>query len=204
VNVINAGGQAPANGRDQRLVDIDDMALIRLVADGDATALKELYERHAPWLFARLMRRCNDREVVMDVIQDCFVAVWNDARKWRGDGEVAAWLWGIGFRRMVSRLRGRKQAVLMPDWDELAVGRSVSVEDQVLVGIEYGNLGGAMTKLSPEMRSVVQSVVLDGLTTKETSRLLGIPENTVKTRLHRAKAHLRQSVIDASAAEGLQ
>lgn len=204
MNVINAGGPAPANGRDQRLADIDDMALIRLVADGDATALKELYERHAPWLFARLMRRCNDREVVMDVIQDCFVAVWNDARKWRGDGEVAAWLWGIGFRRMVSRLRGRKQAVLMPDWDELAVGRSVSVEDQVLVGIEYGNLGGAMTKLSPEMRSVVQSVVLDGLTTKETSRLLGIPENTVKTRLHRAKAHLRQSVIDASAAEGLQ
>jgi RNA polymerase sigma-70 factor (ECF subfamily) len=41
---------------------------------------------------------------------------------------------------------------------------------------------------------VVQAVVLDGLTTKEAGRLLGVRENTVKTRLHRAKAQLRGSL----------
>ena len=150
------------------------------------------------------MRRCNDREVVLDVLQDSFVVVWKEAAKWRGDGEPAGWLWGIAFRRMVSRLRRRRDAILVPDWDELAVGRTTSVEDQVLTGVEYGDLHGAMVKLSPEMRSVVQAVILDGLTTRETSRLLGIPENTVKTRLHRAKAHLRQSVLDGTPAEGWQ
>jgi RNA polymerase sigma-70 factor (ECF subfamily) len=48
-----------------------------------------------------------------------------------------------------------------------------------------------MKRLSPEMRAVMQAVVLDGLTTREAARVLRVPENTVKTRLHRAKAHLR-------------
>ena len=43
---------------------------------------------------------------------------------------------------------------------------------------------------------MVQAVVLDGLTTREAARLLGIPVNTVKTRLHRAKAHLRQNLAE--------
>ena len=80
----------------------DDSVLVARVVEADSGALKELYERHAPWLQARLMRRCNDREVVADVLQDTFVALWKDARTFRGDGEVAGWLWGIAFRRLVS------------------------------------------------------------------------------------------------------
>ena len=76
----------------------------------------------------------------------------------------------------------------------------MSAEEQVLLGVEYGDLGSALRRLSPQMRAVVQATVLDGLTTREASQLLGIPENTVKTRLHRAKAHLRGHL----AAEGLR
>jgi RNA polymerase sigma-70 factor (ECF subfamily) len=157
--------------------------------------VRALYERHAPWLMARLTRRCNDREVVLDVLQDTFVAAWREADKWRGDGEVAAWLWGIAFRRMVSRLRRRKDVLLLPDWEASTAVQSVpAAEDQVLLGVEYGDLSGALRRLSPEFRSVVQAVVLDGLTTREASRLLGVRENTVRTRLHRAKAQLRLSI----------
>ena len=72
----------------------------------------------------------------------------------------------------------------------------------MLLGIEYGDLGAALGRLSPEMRAVVQATVLDGLTSREAARLLGIPENTVKTRLHRAKARLREDLANG-AAEGL-
>ena len=48
---------------------------------------------------------CADPDAVDDVLQDTFVAVWKGAERWRGDGEVAAWLWGIAARRLVSRLR---------------------------------------------------------------------------------------------------
>lgn len=67
----------------------------------------------------------------------------------------------------------------------------MAAEDQVLVGIEHGDLAGALRSLSPELRAVVQATVLDGLTTREAARVLGIPAGTVKTRMMRARAELR-------------
>ncbi len=180
----------PGTTTDQR----DDAALVRAAAEGDSTAVRELYDRHAPWLIARLTRRCNDREVVLDVVQDTFVALWRQGDQWRGDGEVAGWIWGIAFRRMVSRLRKRRDVLLLPDWGDSTERVMPAAEEEVLLGVEYGDLAGALRRLSPEFRSVVQAVVLDGLTAKEAGRLLGVRENTVKTRLHRAKAQMRQSL----------
>jgi len=169
-----------------------DPELLAAAAGGDLGALRVLYDRHAPWLSVRLSRRCNQPEAVADVLQDTFLAVWKEAGRWRGDGEVAAWLWGIAVRRLVSRLRGHREALALPGEAVAAArGAEPSAEDRVLLGVEYGDLGTALLRLSPEMRAVVQATVLDGLTTREAGRLLGIPENTVKTRLHRAKAHLR-------------
>jgi RNA polymerase sigma factor (sigma-70 family) len=178
--------------------ELDDSVLVARVVEADSGALKELYDRHAPWLQARLMRRCNDREVVADVLQDTFVAMWKDASSFRGDAQVAGWLWGIAFRRLVSRLRSRKDVLLTPDWESPTLGHVPAAEDQVLLGVEYGDLAGALRRLSPEFRAVVQAVVLDGLTTKEAGRLLGVRENTVKTRLHRAKSQLRGSLAETA------
>src|SRR5262245_57623522 len=162
------------------------------------SALREVYARHGAWLYARLLRRCNDPDVVSEVVQDTFVALWQDARRFRLEGEVGAWLWGIAFRRLVSRLRQRKDVLLVPGWEDPAARQRVlpSVEDEVLLGVEYGDLAAGLRRLSPEFRAVVQAVVLDGLTTKEAGRLLGVPENTVKTRLHRAKAQLRAALTE--------
>ena len=66
----------------------DDQALLEDLADGDLAALRQLYERHAPWLSVRLTRRCNDGEVVADVLQDTFVAAWQGAGRYQGRGEV--------------------------------------------------------------------------------------------------------------------
>ena len=74
------------------------------------------------------------------------------------------------------------------------VGVEPSAEERVLVGVEYGDLAGALDRLSPELRAVVQATVLDGLTTKEAGRLLGIPAGTVKTRMMRAKAQMREAL----------
>jgi RNA polymerase sigma factor (sigma-70 family) len=172
-----------------------DAELLRAVADDDTGALKALYERHAPWLSIRLRRRCNDEGVVAEVLQDTFVAVWRGAGSYRGDGEVAGWLWGVAVRRLVSRLRRRGPGRELL-FDEVRSGFETSAEEQVLAGVEYGDLGSALARLSPEMRAVVQATVLDGLTAREASRLLGVPTNTVKTRLFRAKAQLRRELVE--------
>jgi RNA polymerase sigma-70 factor, ECF subfamily len=170
-----------------------DDDLVADVALGDRQALRVLYERHAPWLTVRLARRCADTHVVEEVVQDTFVAVWRGAKRFRGQGAAAAWIWGIGIRRLIDHLRKRPAAVALPaagDRDSMRL----SAEDEVLLGVEHGDLGPALDRLSPELRAVMQATVLDGLTTKEAARLLDIPQGTVKTRMMRARRELREAL----------
>jgi RNA polymerase sigma factor (sigma-70 family) len=171
-----------------------DEALLLAVAERDMGAFRALYERHAGWLAIRLARRCNDRDVVADAVQDTFVAVWQKPRGFRGDGDIAAWLWGIAIRRLVSRLRTRSGVAAVFEH----AGAAPAAEDQVLLSVEYGDVGGALARLSPEMRAVIQAVVLDGLSAREAAQLLHVPVSTVKTRLYRAKAHLRAVLAEGS------
>jgi RNA polymerase sigma-70 factor (ECF subfamily) len=71
-------------------------------------------------------------------------------------------------------------------------GVETSAEEHVLLAVQYGDVGAALASLSPELRAVVQATVLDGLTTREAAQLLGIPPGTVKTRMMRARAALRE------------
>jgi RNA polymerase sigma-70 factor (ECF subfamily) len=170
-----------------------DRALLESIAAGDTRALRELYERHAPWLLLRLARRCADPSVVEEVVQDTFVAVWRKPRAYAGRGEVPAWIWGIGIRRLIDRLRTRRLSLRSDheSIDERATEIGRSAEEQVLLGIEFGDLATALNRLSPELRAVLQATAIDGLTMNEAARLLGIPPGTVKTRLMRARAQLR-------------
>ena len=169
-----------------------DAELLSAVVAGDRDALAALYQRHAPWLVLRLSRRCADPDLVDDALQDTFVAVWRGAGRYDGSGPVAAWVWGIAVRRLVDQVRRRPARTLpLPQTEADVV---VSAEEQVLLGVEYGDLAGALDRLSPELRAVVQATVLDGLTTKEAGRLLGIPAGTVKTRMMRARAQLREDL----------
>ncbi len=169
----------------------DDEQLLRAVAEGDRAALRALYERHAPWLTLRLQRRCPDPDLVDDAVQDTFVAVWRSAKRYDGQGAVGAWIWGIGVRRLIDAIR-RRPAREFVTHERAAF--EPSAEEQVLLDVALGDLGGALNRLSPELRAVVQATVLDGLTTREASQLLGIPAGTVKTRMLRARIQLREEL----------
>ena len=171
---------------------LTDAALLRRVADGDRRALETLYGRHAGWLLVRLGRRCADPGLVDEVVQDTFVAVWRSAARYGGRGEVAAWIWGIGVRRLVDAVRRAPRTTVVAEPPEPSL--ELSAEERVLLGVQYGDLAGALDRLSPELRAVVQSTVLDGLTTAEAGRLLGIPQGTVKTRMKRAREQLREEL----------
>jgi RNA polymerase sigma-70 factor (ECF subfamily) len=171
-----------------------DAALLRSVADGDAHALATLYDRHAGWLHARLTRRCADPEVVREV------TVWRSAAG-HGGGEAGGWLWTIAARRLVDarRVQERASRIETAPMDTDRVERAPaaalpSAEDRVLAGLEFGDVGTALDRISPELREVLRATVVDGLTTREAARLLGIPEGTVKTRAMRARAELRAAL----------
>ena len=159
------------------------------MAVGDQAALRVLYDRNVGWLTARLRRRCANPDLVAEAVQDSFVAAWRQASSYKGTGDVGAWMWGIAIRRLISLLRSRRRDPLPQPKPA-----STSAEDQVLLDVNHSELGPALASLSPQMRAVIQACVLDGLTAKEAGVLLGVPTNTVKTRLHRAKAHLRHEL----------
>ena len=174
-----------------------DDELLVAVSDRDRGALHELYLRHHPWLMLRLSYRCGDRGMVEEAVQDTFVKVWKLAGRYDGSGEVAAWIWGIGIRTLLHRMRPRKPLLerltsLRPTYESVDLA---SAEEQVLLAVQHGDVGGALGALSPELRSVVQATVLDGLTCDEAARLLNIPTGTVKTRMIRAKRELREALL---------
>ena len=190
---VNRGAPSVAQGGVEVAgVDVDAELLGR-IADGDRGALESLYQRHEPWLRLRLDRRCADRQIVDEVLQDTFVTVWRTAGRYEGRGEVAAWMWGIATRTLLHRLRPRKP--LLDRLRGLRSDEQASAEEQVLLGVEHGDLAGALASLSPELRAVVQATVLDGLTTNEAAALLGIPSGTVKTRMLRARRQLREALV---------
>jgi RNA polymerase sigma-70 factor, ECF subfamily len=172
---------------------LTDADLLRAMAGRDEGALRELYDRHALWISARLARRCADVDAVSDVLQDTFVAAWNGAGRFRGDGEVGAWLWGIAIHRLISRLRKRTGFRLGPALVD-SDAEEISAEERVLLRLENVDVGSALARISPELRVVLQLTVLDGLTTREAALLLGIPRGTVKSRLQRARATMREEL----------
>ena len=172
--------------------DSSDGELLEAIADGDRSAFDELYARHFGWLHLRLSRRCGDQALVEEAVQDTFLTIWRKAGSYQGRGEVGAWIWGIGIRQLLNRMRQRKT----PAWHlMIQTDRLVSAEDTALLATEHGDLGGAIDRLSPELRAVVQATVIDGLTTREAAGLLGIPSGTVKTRMMRARHQLREALV---------
>jgi RNA polymerase sigma factor (sigma-70 family) len=177
-----------------------DADLLAQVGAGDERALRELLERHSAWLLLRLRRRTYDEELAASALQDTFVAVWRNARAFRGDGDVGAWLWGIAIRQLVSRLRVRQGPRPVSQQVIAALSPTLrSAEDELLLAVEHGDLAAALTALPPEMRQALQATVVDGLSTREAALLLGVPHGTVKSRVRLAKARMRAQLMEGNA-----
>ena len=138
-------------------------------------------------------------DVVDHAVQDTFLALWREAGAYRGGGDVAAFIWGIGVRRLIDAIRRENGARRRLPWRAAEPAVVVSAEDQVLAGIEHGRLGQALAELSPELRGAIEATVLDGLTCAEAAVLLGVAEGTVKSRCHRARLALRAALADQQA-----
>ena len=172
----------------------EDHALLARVAGGDRVALEMLYRRHAGWLTARLQSRCGDPELTDIAIQDTFLAVWRSAKKYRGDGDVGAWVWGIAIRRLIDQLRKTRATPLDPAVIAHRSDEMTTFDDENFADGTHGELGAAMSALPVDLRAVLVATAIDGLSTKEAARLLGVPQGTVKTRLMRARHALQEAL----------
>ena len=173
---------------------LTDEQLVRRVARGDRAAFDELYGRTAPWLALRLRRRCADEDIVAEVLQEAYLAVWRASRSFAG-ANATGWLWTIAARRLVDAFRRRgHRGEVAAAVAALPETPAPSAEDEALGDELDGRLAAGLARLSPELCDVLQAMALDGLSVRETSLLLGIPEGTVKTRARRARMQLQEAL----------
>jgi len=182
--------------RQKPLEDADEEHLVRRTAKGDRAAFEELYRRTSPWLVVRLRRRCTDEQIVAEVMQETFLAVWRAAASFAGaatGGSAVGWVWTIAARRLVDAFRRRAHHA-QPPVAAVDVAPAPAAEDEALAATMGDEVGDALRDLAPELRQVLQAMVLDGLTVRETAVLLGLPEGTVKTRARRARFAMREAL----------
>ncbi|MBB2911785.1 RNA polymerase sigma-70 factor (ECF subfamily) [Streptosporangium becharense] len=176
--------EGPASG-----ARTDDARVIARIAWGDPQALTELYERYARPLFAFLYRLAGDRGTAEEILQDTLLAVWRSAHTYQGRSTVGTWLFGVARRQAHNRLRATPPPLAADPFDrpdpapgpeELATG-----DDRVQK---------ALARLPLAQREVVVLAFLDDLGHREIAEVLGIPVGTVKSRLHHARATLRECI----------
>jgi RNA polymerase sigma-70 factor (ECF subfamily) len=165
-----------------------DDQLLSAVATRDHGALRELFDRHSPWLAARL-RASLPAEAVEDVLQETFIAIWRGADRYQGRGEVGAWIWGIARKQAALwlRKRGRPQALLDPG----------ETEDPAATATRTVDLERALAAVGPEgseQRELVRLVFVEDRSIADVAAQLGIPTGTVKSRVFKVRQLLQAAL----------
>lgn len=166
-----------------------DEELIARMAHGDRAALEALYRRHSPWVAGRLAAATSSRDLAEEALQDAFLGAWRAARSYRGQGEVAAWLWGIARRRLVSLSRKRTD---IPD--QRMTPDIPGVDEVVLSREEAMRVREAVAHLPTDQRAAIEGVVFEDRPVAEVAQSLGVPIGTLKSRLHRARLHIKEEL----------
>ena len=142
----------------------------------------------------------NDSEAE-DIVQEAYVRAFAHLESFRGDASLATWLSRIVINEALGRLRKRRRTAAMPENPEARIIRfplnpsddpeRTMAQRQILALVER-----ATDSLPDIYRMVFVARVIEGLSIEETSELLGVRPETVKTRLHRARALLRKALDD--------
>jgi RNA polymerase sigma-70 factor (ECF subfamily) len=171
-----------------------DLKLIRRVARKDRPAFEELYHLYYRRLFSFLLRFTRRIDLIEEILNDAMLAVWQKSAGFREQSRVSTWIFGIAYRKALKSLQRQKR--LSQEVSLEAAGLSEQGRpDPALEGrVLQDTLQGALDKLSPEHRAVVELTYYHGYSYREIAEIVGCPVNTVKTRMFHARRHLRKMV----------
>lgn len=171
-----------------------DAELVDAARGGDRVATEQLLARHAPALLRFSTRRCSDPVDAEDVVQEALVSAVRALPELRTDAAVAPWLFTIA-RRACGRMRRRRShapSAVLP-LDDVDAEAPEPAPDHVAAGRELGaSLEAGLRGLKERDREVLLLRDVEGLTAPEVAAILGIEVDAVKSRLHRARAALRE------------
>jgi len=178
-----------------------DMEYVARTQAGDALAFDELVVKYTPRLYGLVYNMTSNHEDSNDLLQEIFAKAFRSINGFRGKSSFYTWIHSIAVNMTINFLkkRGRRFQVSLDDVDlniqndkefiELTAGSSPVREADL--GELQQKLNEAMLKLSPEHRAVVTMFDIQGMPHAEISKILGVSEGTVRSRLFYAHRQLQ-------------
>ena len=167
-----------------------DELLIGRIARGDRLAMQVLFARHHVRIYRFVLRLLRDEMAAEDVISEVFLDVWRQASRFEGRSAVSTWLIAIARFKALSTLRKRREEGL----DEETMEAIEEPSDNPAIAIEKLDKGEKLRQclaaLTREHREVIDLVYYHEKSVEEVAQIIGIPENTVKTRMFYARKKL--------------
>jgi RNA polymerase sigma-70 factor (ECF subfamily) len=167
--------------------DLEDAALIALVASGDRAAFEKLYLAHRNRLSRFLARFIRSREKREEIIDDAFMVVWRNARQFRHASRLSTWIIGIGYRTALKSTRDTRYPMPPQDIEDL-------IEDRPNHVVEFEQkdwVKKGLDRLPLEQRLTLELAYGLGHSVEEIAAITGSPIGTVKTRMFHAREKLR-------------
>ncbi|WP_445503730.1 RNA polymerase sigma factor [Microvirga sp. G4-2] len=191
---------------DTRLEGLDDSALVERARNRDGAAVRLIMQRHNRRLYRVARSVLNDEAEAEDVVQEAYVRAFTHLETFRGEAQLSTWLTRIALNEALGRLRRRRITVSLKDIDAindqgearviyLPSARQDSDPEAAAARAEVRRLlEQAVDRLPAPFRMVFVLRDIEEMSTEETAAHLGLRPETVKTRLHRARRLLRQSL----------
>lgn len=186
----------------------EDQRLIRLAQDGDMDAFNQIVERHQRAVYSTCLRMLRDPQLAEDATQDAFVRAWKAVSSFRG-GIVRPWLLRIATNRTydVLRSRARRPAQSLdaqpyesePEWTT-QVGQAEAPEQFTSRGELSEMLQEALANLPEDQRLAIVLSDVQGYGYDEIAEVMNIAVGTVKSRISRGRAKLREYMQDSPVA----
>jgi RNA polymerase sigma-70 factor (ECF subfamily) len=165
--------------------------MIRVQA-GDQQAFAELFARYRSPVWSWLYRRSHDRESTSELYQEVFLRVWRSATSHKPGQPVRPWIWRIAANVARDRFRKAQRGVELADGDVESYGQR-----QDPAG--FTDLERAVGRLPEPLRDAFLLCAVHGLDHNEVAQILEISPANVRQRVARARATLRDVLIDGAA-----
>lgn len=174
-----------------------DRELLEAIARGDQGAFQRLYVRHSVRIFRFLMRLVQNKATAEEFVNEVFMEIWQHAGRYEGRSSPTTWMMAIAHNKAVSGLRKRREATGV---DDAAMAEVPDLDDDPEQTTQKQDKGRIMrtciARLSPDHREILDLVYYQEMSVGEAADVLGIPENTVKTRMFYARKKLSELLVE--------
>jgi RNA polymerase sigma-70 factor (ECF subfamily) len=179
----------------------NDEDLLKAARAGDTKALEALLERYQSRIYRFGIKMCHDTELAKDILQETLLAVARSIRNFRGASSFSTWLYAIARsfcikNRRKNRFSAVEQSIetgLTPQ--DVPAADPAEQPDNIVSAREVeAQFNRAIQSLEPSYREVFVLRDIEGLSGTEVAEVLGITLEAVKSRLHRARAAVRQQL----------